>query len=78
MTFDPDAFIRTNEEAGSSLYVAEDSNGKRWLAQGWAGADQERMLPIGPLSKEQTAAVMDHLIATGKILLAPRQHRHAQ
>jgi hypothetical protein len=29
------------------------------------------MLPIGPLSSEETAAVMDELLVQGKFLLAP-------
>jgi hypothetical protein len=29
VTFDPKAFICTNEKAGSSLYVSQDSAGKR-------------------------------------------------
>jgi hypothetical protein len=69
--FDPVAFIRTNEEAGSSLYVVQQPDGKRALCQGYVGVDHERMLPIGPLSGEQMAAVMDELIAQGKILVAP-------
>jgi hypothetical protein len=71
MTFDPKAFIRTTEDAGSSLYVVQQSDGKRGLCRGYYGADRERMLPTGPLSPEDMAAVMDELIAQGKLLVAP-------
>jgi len=70
-TFDPAAFICVNEEARSSLYVSQSSNGTRYLAQGFGAADMGRMLPIGPLTSEQTAAVMVELVAQGKLLVSP-------